>query len=232
MQATEDKENVSMVSAMMSPTKSEIIVVNATEEDPETPRKRLKTKHDLPTPSSTVKVSPRENPPRVEMKGTKLVFHISNGGFASHSATMLGIVAYRQWRSDRTDTSLISELPSDLLDLIARLVQDSDTTLPTLAKRIKDVHLAHEGDSSTSGLTNSFVEETIKSLATREYFGVSKDVLASLDPAAGKTPPPSVAHYVWMVNDLERLTEDMRELAEQRRTELEEVFTEFYPSHY
>ncbi|KAJ7063141.1 chromatin assembly factor 1 subunit A-domain-containing protein [Mycena amicta] len=163
---------------------------------------------------------PSEKSSIVELKNGKVVFKQKPISFEKHSETLQEIVKFRDLLEDRVAKKAegLSAIPEEHKPVIAKLVHESDKTLSALCKHILQELLPDQDEdgepsSAPPPLTLSVLESGIKSVASRNNFG--------LDGMPGIKAPAAVCAWRWEVrtSHLEWLPKNAREKAEVRMAE-------------
>ncbi|KAF7727736.1 hypothetical protein EC973_007195 [Apophysomyces ossiformis] len=134
----------------------------------------------------------------------------------------LGIVEFRSYRLQleqdpaRWSSTETYELPHEFYSLVAVIVQDSDETISILAHRINDILSPFARKEQISDRFVEAIEKVIRSVAHREKYGVSNQVLNGLE-GSPSTIPAHLTWHRWEVKDISSFPSDIQLLIQHRR---------------
>ncbi|KAF7363296.1 hypothetical protein MSAN_00984800 [Mycena sanguinolenta] len=180
----------------------------------------MNTASKLPA-STDANGGPIEKTSIAELKSGKVIFKQKPISFEKHSETLQEIVKFREMLEERhaRKADPLTSIPEEYKPVIAKLVHESDKTLSALSKHILQELLPvqdedeDEDDSSPPPLSLQGVESGIKSVATRNNYG--------LDGLPGVKAPAAVCVWRWEAKPayLDWLPKNAREKAENRMAE-------------
>ncbi|CAO3662502.1 unnamed protein product [Umbelopsis ramanniana] len=168
----------------------------------------------------------------VMIRDGKLVYPERKLRTNNHETVAKDLVEFRKYRAD-VSTSMKTDEPFSISErfhsLISLLVQDSDEAITSLSSRLNDTLSqfdAYDSDSDDPDdkQFNDALELTIKTLASRERYGVSNDVLQGLTDVPNVVPA-HLSIYRWEVKDISRFPNDIRSAVEKRRRKRTEMST-------
>ncbi|KAH8550494.1 hypothetical protein BGW37DRAFT_66327 [Umbelopsis sp. PMI_123] len=166
----------------------------------------------------------------VMIKDGKLVYPEKKLRTNNHETVAKDLVEFRKYRAGISE-SMKTEEPFTISDrfhpLISLLVQDSDEAITSLSSRLNDSLSqfdAYDSDSDDpeDKQFNDALESTIKSLASRERYGVSNDVLQGLVDVPNIVPA-HLSIYRWEVKDITGFPSDIKNAVEKRRRKRAEM---------
>ncbi|KAI9282103.1 hypothetical protein BC943DRAFT_117195 [Umbelopsis sp. AD052] len=142
---------------------------------------------------------------KTESKGViirdgKLVYPERKLRTNNHETVAKDLVAFRKYRAE-VSASMKTDEPFSISErfhsLISLLVQDSDEAITSLSSRLNDTLCqfdAYDSDSDDPDdkQFNDALESTIKTLASRERYGVSNEVLQGLTDVPNVVPAVSI----------------------------------------
>ncbi|PIL23817.1 hypothetical protein GSI_13568 [Ganoderma sinense ZZ0214-1] len=169
-----------------------------------------------------------EKPLLVELKNGRLIFKQKWLSFEKMSETMQEIVKFREMLEERlaAKDSPLTTVPDDHKPVFAKLVHESDKTLPALSKHIQQELLPtmdedEEEDGTPTILPLETVEHTIKSVAKRINYGLDS-------PVEGGKVPAAWLIWRWEVSDSchDWLPKNAREKVENRWRERQQLKTD------
>ncbi|KAJ6455746.1 hypothetical protein C8R45DRAFT_1222363 [Mycena sanguinolenta] len=169
--------------------------------------------------STDANAGPIEKTSIAELKNGKVIFKQKPISFEKHSETLQEIVKFREMLEERSARKAdpLTSIPEEYKSVIAKLVHESDKTLSALSKHILQellpVQDEDEADSSPPPLSLQGAESGIKSVATRNNYG--------LDGLPGVKAPAVVCVWRWEAKPahLDWLPKNAREKAENRMAE-------------
>ncbi|CAM0142364.1 hypothetical protein VKS41_002145 [Umbelopsis sp. WA50703] len=168
---------------------------------------------------------------KVIIKDGKLVYPEKKLRMNNHELVVKDMVEFRKFRatiSCMTGTDSIA-IPENFHTLIALLVQDSDEAITALSTRLNDtLSQFRTGDSDSDEpdekCWTDALEFTIKTLASRERYGVSNDVLIG-QADVPNVVPAHLSIYRWEVKDITNFPVDIKHTVERRRRRRVEMST-------
>ncbi|TPX32654.1 hypothetical protein SmJEL517_g04284 [Synchytrium microbalum] len=176
-----------------SPTdKDDAPTSEATPKSTQNLRKKAKTGHDAPQAAL------------VSLKKNKVVFNEKKLDLSSHPSTAADIVAFHELK--KTQKTKLDAFPAQCHPLLAKLVQDSELTVASLATNIHKKLCEFDADGAEPILSAGQIKKEISVIATRTNYGMEKDGVAIAN----------LAIYRWEVNDLDLLG-DLRDTIVPRR---------------
>ncbi|TPX31750.1 hypothetical protein SeMB42_g07710 [Synchytrium endobioticum] len=159
------------------------------------PRKKAKTGHYAESQTATQS--------RVSIKKNKVVFNEKKLDLSSHPSTAADTVAFHEYK--KKHPGQLSVFPPEGYPLLAKLVQDSDQTIGSLAASIQ--RRLCEFDEGEDSVKVDHIKKAISVISTRVNYGIVRD---------GQSLP-NLAIWRWEVNDV-ALLGDVRDMVQQRRT--------------
>ncbi|KZT11534.1 uncharacterized protein LAESUDRAFT_740995 [Laetiporus sulphureus 93-53] len=172
---------------------------------------------------------PNTKPPIIELKNGKLILRQKIFSLEKLSETMQEIVNFRQMIEERIQhkETPLDIIPDEHHPLIAKLVHESDKTLPALSRHVQSQLLPvsddeDEADDALAILSLSAVESAIRHVASRNDYG--------LDAMPGLGKRPAAFHvWKWEIKDEYKdwVPKQVREKAEARHAERLQAKREF-----
>ncbi|CAO3673860.1 unnamed protein product [Umbelopsis vinacea] len=160
----------------------------------------------------------------VIIRDGKLVYPEKKLRMNNHETVATDMVEFRKYRANTTRVTTSEEpytIPDNFHALIALLVQDSDEAITSLSGRLNDTlsqfdAFDSDSDEPDDKQFNDALENTIKSLAYRERYGVSNEVLQGLT-GVPNVVPAHLSIYRWEVKDISGFPSDIKNAVEKRR---------------
>ncbi|KAI9489372.1 hypothetical protein BDB00DRAFT_619555 [Zychaea mexicana] len=158
------------------------------------------------------------------LKDGKLTFGEPKLRAENHEAIAERIKVFRLHRARlEQQQQSISQFPSQYLDVLSALCQDSDESSGQLSNRINEVLSPFLRNEDYSDHFTEIIETAVKSIATRTKYGVSPDVLSHLECAITNIPH-HLYFWRWEVKDITCLPHQIQAIIHQRRTIRAQLF--------